>query len=96
MSLLNRLPCSSSVAAFFTSFGLDSVLVANTTAAYANIAARLAANREDSYDLRVRILEIVDERRAGAAGAYQRILCTLCLCVAYCFGFFRMATRLIF
>jgi hypothetical protein len=54
-------PTITSVAGWYDQVGLSEQLVADNITMYSTLASRLASNRELAYDLRVRILEIVDD-----------------------------------
>jgi hypothetical protein len=51
----------SSVSAFYKNIGLEKELVANSLQEYIKLAQELATNREKAYDIRIRLLDAIDE-----------------------------------
>jgi hypothetical protein len=50
--------------AFYDKIGLSDQLVANSTEQYCQIAADLVTNSEKSYNVRIKILEAVDDKQS--------------------------------
>lgn len=59
-------PSTSVVSAFYDRIGLGDQLVANNTEQYCQIAADLVTNSEKSYQVRIKILEAVDNKSTDA------------------------------
>lgn len=55
-------PSLSSLSGFYERIGLKNLLVANSTSNYAQIASVIAIDKEIAYDIRIKLLEIVDEK----------------------------------
>ena len=55
-------PSVSSLSGFYERVGLKNLLVANSTSNYAHIASIIAMDKEIAYDVRIKLLEIVDEK----------------------------------
>jgi hypothetical protein len=60
------IPSMSHIAAFYDKLGLSELLVANTTQDYFTLASNILSNREFAYEIRVRVLDAIEESNASS------------------------------